>query len=76
MIDLKKECSKTLIALEKNVIAADRTDAMTVLNFSRPTIDNYLAGKVNKIDVAFKIIEFMSKRVNDRIKFLKQAAAA
>jgi hypothetical protein len=74
--DLKKAYSKKLELLRPNLTGPDKTEACQELNISRPTIDKYLSGNVAKIDIADKIIKFLSERVNQRIKDLRETNVA
>jgi hypothetical protein len=74
--DLKKAYSKKLELLRPNITGPDKTEACQELNISRPTLDKYLSGNVAKIDKADLLVKFLSAKVNQRIKDLKEINAA
>jgi hypothetical protein len=76
MTDLKKAYSRKLEALRPNVTGPEKTEACQKLGLSRPTLDKYLSGNVAKIDIADKIIKFLSKKVGHRIEELRKVNVA
>lgn len=74
--DLKKVYQDRLNALLPLINADDKKEITKQNIVSRPTLDDYLKGNIVKIEVAHKIIEFLSKRVNQRISRYKKQIAA
>lgn len=74
--DFKKVYQDKLSALLPLINADDKKEIVKQGIVSRPTLDSYLDGNIIKIEVAQQIIEFLSKRVNQRIaKYKRQIAA-
>lgn len=71
MDDLKKVCSKRLKALNGNITAQDKLDALDHAKISRPTLEKYLIGKAVKIETATTLIKFFEGRIKERITELE-----
>lgn len=67
-MDLKQQCSKKLIKLAANITNEDKDHAEKEIPVSRPTLDKYLKGDVVKLDIAVKLIKFLSTRVKKNQK--------
>jgi hypothetical protein len=67
-MDLKQQCSKKLIKLAANITNEDKDNAEKEIPVSRPTLDKYLKGDVVKLDIAVKLIKFLSARVKKNQK--------
>ena len=70
MKDIKITCGEKLESLVKNITVTDRTDAVTEIPISRPTLDRYLNGEIIKAETAIKLIRFFSNRITARMKEL------
>jgi hypothetical protein len=73
--ELKKVYQKKLEALLPLITVDDRKEIVEQKIVSRPTLDNYLAGNIVKIDTANTILEFFTKRINRRVDRFNRNAA-
>jgi hypothetical protein len=72
MKDLKTVCADKLVALNANITAEEKIEAVNILPISRPTLDKYLKGDVVKIGTATVMIKHFTGKVNERIKELNK----
>jgi predicted DNA-binding protein (UPF0251 family) len=72
MKDLKTVCADKLVALNNNITAKEKEEAVKGLGISRPTLDKYLKGDVPKIGTATVLIKHFTVKVNERIKELNK----
>ena len=71
-MDAKTILSTKLSALKDSVTPADRELAESELPISRPTMDKYLSGDIVKIDTGERLLLFLSKRIKERIKSIRE----
>lgn len=74
MEDIKQLYAQKLQSLSPNITAEDKVNVVETLPISRPTLDNYLSGdidKIKKLETAKELIEFFTKRIQKRINELR-----
>lgn len=71
----KELCSQKLKDLKSFITPKDKLSAKEQLNYSRQTIDSYLNGAVNKVDVAMDLIDFFEPIVGNRLSRLQTNVA-
>ena len=60
--------SKQLIKLAVNITQTEKLEAQINIPISKPTLDKYLKGRGNKIELSDKLLEFFLQKVNKRIE--------
>lgn len=69
IVELLKE---KLITLSTSVTPAEKVEAEAEVGLSKPTVDKYLAGDIRKIETATKLVQFFSKKVQERIEKIRE----
>jgi hypothetical protein len=64
------KANKALVDLRPNVSTQDRSDAVTQLGLSGPTVQRYLNGRATNLDTALNMIQFFRTRIEKREKVL------
>jgi hypothetical protein len=75
METIKSLLAKKLLLLSESTSVSEKEEAMSVLGISRPTLDKYLSGdmdKIAKVDVATELNQFLSKKVKARMEKIRE----
>lgn len=62
----KTQLAEKLSILREDITSLDRKAACDQLSLSRPTLSNYLNGKVRDNDLAASLIKFFKERIKER----------
>ena len=65
------ELKEKFAAISDSITIEDKAAAETIM--SRPTIDKYLSGDITKIETAEKLLGFLNKRIQKRIRKVQKA---
>lgn len=65
-MDIFEEMKIKFTAISDSITMLDKEDAESL--FSRPTIDKYLAGNIVKLDIAEKLFNFFSEKIQNRVE--------
>lgn len=70
--NIKDECTRKLVAISAQLSSTDKDSVKAAINYSRPTVERYLKGEGPKINVAFDLLNYFSKVLEERKKDLKR----
>lgn len=66
--------AQRLVAIKDEITPDDRKGAANDLKISHPTITSYLKGEIKNADLAVRMYEYFTGRINDRIERIRSIA--
>jgi predicted site-specific integrase-resolvase len=75
MENLKEILANKLLVVSDNVSVQEKEEAMETLGISRPTLDKYLSGdieKISKVETATELLQFLQEKVRQRIEKIRE----